>query len=238
MVPLQACKPGITRGALMGHWITLEAADGHGFDVWEEGQPGLRPTLVVLQEIFGVNHHIRAVCEDFAQAGFHVLAPALFDRAERGISLGYTAADVEQGKALRARIPLEQTLADLRAVLAHPRSGRAGLIGYCWGGTLAWESACRLEGLAAACCWYGAGIASALEQEPACPVQMHFGGQDASIPPADIAAIRQRHSELEMFVYDEAGHGFGCAERAAFNAPAYALARERSLSFLENALAP
>ncbi len=221
----------------MGHWITLEAADGHVFEAWEAGQDGHRPTLIVLQEIFGVNHHIRAVCEDFAKAGFHVLAPALFDRAERGVSLGYTAADVEAGKALRARIPLEQTLDDLRAVLAYPRSGRAGMIGYCWGGTLAWESACRLEELAAACCWYGAGIASALDQQPACPVQMHFGGQDPTIPPADVAAIRQTHPEVEMFVYDEAGHSFGCAERAAFNPSAYELARKRSLSFLENALA-
>ena len=194
--------------------------------------------LVVAQEIFGVNHHMRRVCDTMAQSGFHVIAPALFDRVEPGLELGYTADDVKKGLAVRAQIPLEKTLLDLAAAAQALKPRKIGIIGYCWGGTLAWQAACRDMGFDSACCWYGAGIAAASALEPRCPVQMHFGGLDASIPPADIATIRKAHPDVELYVYDDADHGFGCADRSSFNAKAYALAQERSIAFLKSCLNP
>lgn len=223
----------------MGHAITLQAEDGHSFSAYEAGGVDLPYALVVVQEIFGVNDHIRHVCDDFAARGFHVISPALFDRAQPGTELGYGKAGIDQGLALRAQIPLEKTLLDLRAsaaALAHKRgSGRSkpGIIGYCWGGTLAWQAATHTHDFAAAVCWYGGGIAASRNETPHCPVEMHFGGQDSSIPHMDVTAIREAQPGIEIFVYDEAGHGFGCAERSSFNAEAYLLAQQRSVAFLE-----
>ncbi|MFT8676649.1 MAG: dienelactone hydrolase family protein [Acetobacter sp.] len=222
----------------MGRMVTLEAADGHRLNAWESEGHAHPYALVVVQEIFGVNPHIRAVCDTLAQSGFHVIAPALFDRVEPGLELDYTAEGVKKGLDVRARIPLEKTLLDLEAAIHALAPRKVGMIGYCWGGTLAWQVACRDMGVSAASCWYGAGIAAASALEPRCPVQMHFGGLDVTIPPADIATIRAAHPEIELYVYDDADHGFGCADRATFNAQAYALAQERSLAFLKSSLNP
>ncbi|OUJ03154.1 dienelactone hydrolase family protein [Acetobacter cibinongensis] len=207
----------------MGQSITLTAQDGHRFSAYEAGQQNPY-ALVVLQEIFGVNDHIRAVCDEFAAQGFHVIAPALFDRAAPDIVLGYDKAGVDAGIALRAQIPLEKTLLDLTASALALKHKKTGIIGYCWGGTLAWEAACKLDIFAAAVGWYGAGIAAARNQTPHCPVELHFGGEDHSIPHMDVTAIR------------DAQHGFGCAARPSFNPDAYALAQQRSIAFLESYL--
>ncbi|NHO54826.1 dienelactone hydrolase family protein [Acetobacter estunensis] len=225
----------------MSKTITLTAADGHELSAYHAGHHDAPHALVVVQEIFGVNHNIRSVADRFAEQGFHVVAPALFDRAKRGVELGYSPDDMKEGLALRAAIPLEATLADLRACVAHFHTHaphrKVGVIGFCWGGTLAWDAATKTRDFAAAVGWYGAGIAKHVDAQPHCPVQLHFGGQDASIPPQDIRAIREKHPDVEIFVYDDAGHGFGNRDRASsYNAQAEHLAWSRSVTFLEACL--
>ncbi|MGG6429310.1 dienelactone hydrolase family protein [Acetobacter ghanensis] len=222
----------------MGQIRTLQAADGHHFAAWETERSAHPYALVVLQEIFGVNHHIRKVCDRFAQAGFHVIAPALFDRVERDVELDYTTDGVQKGLALRAQIPLAKTLQDIQAAAKALNARKVGVIGYCWGGTLAWEAATHTDDFAAAVSWYGGGIAAHCNETPRCPVQLHFGEQDTSIPHTDVAAIRAAHPELELYVYDGAEHGFGCEERASYNAQAFLQAQERSIAFLKSTLNP
>ena len=220
----------------MDKTISLTASDGHSFSAYEAGLPDSPRSLVVVQEIFGVNHHMRGVCDGFAAAGYHVVSPALFDRAERGVELGYEAPDIQRAMALRGKIAPEQTLADLLASAHALGDGKVGIIGYCWGGALAWAAATQSTRFAAAVGWYGGGIAATKDATPNCPVQLHFGADDDHIPRADVDAIRAAQPEVEIFVYEGAGHGFGCNERASYNASATALAQERSLAFLQHNL--
>lgn len=153
----------------MGRIITLTASDGHDFSAYEAGHADAPYALVVVQEIFGVNGHIRHVCDTFAEHGFHVVAPAVFDRAERGVELGYEKADIQTGLALRSQIPLEKTLLDLVASAAALNKKKVGLIGYCWGGLLVWEAAAQTDSFAAAVSWYGGGIASRINETHVAP---------------------------------------------------------------------
>ncbi|MBW8269801.1 dienelactone hydrolase family protein [Caldovatus aquaticus] len=212
--------------------IELVASDGHRLGAWRAGPPAARRALVVVQEIFGVNRHMRRVCDAFAAEGYAVVCPALFDRVERDVELGYEAADVARGRALRERIAPAQVMADIEAAAAAlPAGARRGIVGYCWGGTVAWWGATRSDRFAAACCWYGGGIAATRDETPRCPVQMHFGELDQSIPLADVEAIRAAQPGVEIFVYPGAGHGFGCEERASYKPDAAALAQRRTLDF-------
>ncbi|MEO7336107.1 MAG: dienelactone hydrolase family protein [Caldimonas sp.] len=213
--------------------VTLTAADGHSLAAYVARPSGTpRGGLVVLQEIFGVNSHIRAVADGYAADGWVAIAPALFDRIEVGIELGYGAADVDRGRALKAACIDEKSLLDIAAAVDHvAATGSVAVVGYCWGGTLAWLAACRMNGLRASVAYYGSGIADLAGLKPMCPVQMHFGEQDASIPPAAIDAVRKAHPEVEVHVYP-AGHGFNCDQRSAYHPDSAALARERTLRFL------
>ncbi len=222
----------------MGETIDLTAADGHHPGAYTSGDPAAAAGLVVIQEIFGVNHHIRSVCDRFAAAGYRVIAPALFDRVERGVELGYTQEDVQRGRDLRAGVAEADALTDLDAATRWLDGKRKGVVGYCWGGTLAWLSATRLTGIAAAVGWYGGGIAATKGEQPRCPVQLHFGDRDHSIPIADVEAIRQAHPEVAVFVYPGAGHGFGCDERASHSKPDADLAQQRTLAFFTANLGP
>lgn len=216
----------------MGNFISLKAADGHAFSAWREGRDDATRGLVVVQEIFGVNRYIRNACARFADQGYAVIAPALFDRVRPGIELGYTPEDVAEGRNLRGQVPDAGTMADIDAAAAALHGMTLGVVGYCWGGTVAWWGATRTGHFKAASCWYGGSIAATRAETPRCPVQMHFGDQDASIPPADVAAIRAAQPQAEVLVYPGAGHGFGCDERASFSAPDAKLAQERTLAFL------
>lgn len=211
----------------------LTAADGHTLSAYRAGPPDAARALVVVQEIFGVNRHMRWVCDDFAAAGYAVICPALFDRAERGVELGYQPADVARGRDLRGTIDAGKTVLDiLAAAAALPKSAKRGIVGYCWGGTVAWHGATRTSAFAASVGWYGGGVAAAREEAPRCPVQLHFGETDASIPLADVEAVRAARPEVEVFVYPGAGHGFGCEERGSYVAADAALAQDRTLAFL------
>jgi carboxymethylenebutenolidase len=216
----------------MGRMVELLAADGHAFAAYRAGSPGAVAGLVVLQEIFGVNAHIRAVCDRFAEAGFAAIAPSLFDRVERDVELGYAPEDTQTGVAIRSKVPEAGALLDIEAAAIALGLPKCGVIGYCWGGTMAWLSASRSTRFAAAVSWYGTAIAKHKDIQLNIPVQLHFGATDDHIPPADVDAIRTAHPEVELHVYDGAGHGFGCDPRESFDPDAYAKARERSLAFL------
>jgi carboxymethylenebutenolidase len=212
--------------------IELTAADGHRLAAYRAGPADATRALVVVQEIFGVNRHMRHVCDAFAAEGYQVIAPALFDRVERNVELGYAPADVARGRDLRARVPAEGTMADIEAAAAALAGGAArGIVGYCWGGSVAWWGATRSTSFKAACGWYGGGIAATRDEVPNCPVQLHFGEVDASIPLADVESIRAAQPGIEIFVYQGAGHGFGCEERGSYRPADADVAQARTLAF-------
>jgi carboxymethylenebutenolidase len=210
----------------------LTASDGFKLAAYVS-QPAAAPrgAIVVIQEIFGVNAHVRAVCDGFAADGYLAIAPALFDRQTKGVELGYAEQDIAKGRDFKAGANTDAALLDLAAARDHVReAGRVGVVGYCWGGYLAWLAACRLDGLAAAVVYYGGGIGDVLAEIPRCPVLGHFGERDAMIPMAVIDDWRARHPQHPVHTYD-AGHGFNCDHRGSHDAGAAATARERTLAF-------
>jgi carboxymethylenebutenolidase len=211
--------------------MKLTAADGHEFETFEAGNVNSPRCLVVVQEIFGVNGHMRLVSERLAGFGYRVLCPALFDRAERGTELGYTQDDMQKGLALRAQITEEQVMADIEATAAAFGDKPVGIIGYCWGGSIAWMGATKTSKFKAASGWYGGGIAAQKDATPHCPVQLHFGEADHGIPMSDVAAIRAAQPGVDIFTYPGAQHGFGCEARASYSEPDCELAELRSLAF-------
>lgn len=214
----------------MGQMISLTAADGHNLSAYAAGPEDAPAGLVVVQEIFGVNHHIRSVCDRFAAQGYLVVAPALFDRVQPGVELGYDQQGVAEGIRLRQKLQDNDTLADVAAAVGHLTGKKAGIVGYCYGGTVAWWGATRTPLFSAASCWYGGGIAGTKDERPNCHVQMHFGELDQSIPLTDVEAIRAAQPGVEVYVYPGAQHGFGCDERASFSRADYELAQSRTLA--------
>ncbi|MBW7929873.1 MAG: dienelactone hydrolase family protein [Gammaproteobacteria bacterium] len=215
----------------MGKHITLQAADGHQLSAWVAA-PADKPRggLVVLQEIFGVNHHIRQLTERFAAAGYLAIAPALFDRVRRGIELPYE--EIDTGRRAMMSLKREGIVLDLQAAIDAVRgAGRVGAIGYCWGGALADLAACQCD-IDAAISYYGRHTATWLALQPRCPVMYHFGKLDPYIPEDTVAAIRAGRPQGSFFIYEEAGHGFNCDERHEYHAASAELALERSMAFL------
>ena len=215
----------------MGELTTLMARDGHEFQAYLAAPAGrARGAVLVIQEIFGVNAHIRSVTDGFAAAGYTAIAPAMFDRIRRGIELGYSPRDVEEGRGYMQQLKPEQTLKDLAAAVAVVRhSGRIGAVGYCWGGAQSYRAACELP-IACAVVYYGR--AQDEGKPPRCPVMYHFGTEDRSIPPEQIERMRRENPQGIFHLYEGAGHGFNCDQRESFDAAAAALARERTLEFL------
>jgi carboxymethylenebutenolidase len=222
----------------MSEHVELVANDGHKLDAYvahPEGEP--IAGLVVVQEIFGVNPHIRSVADGYAKEGFLAVAPALFDRYERGLELGYEGEDMQKARSLISRLNMDYALKDTAAALeyAHRQAGKKlGVIGYCFGGTIAWLAAARL-GVNAAVGYYGGQIAKFADEHPKAPIMLHFGKLDQHIPRESIDAVQASNPEVPIFWYD-AGHGFNCNDRTSYNAEAAKLAKERSLNFLKNHL--
>jgi carboxymethylenebutenolidase len=217
----------------MGEFTTLMARDGHEYNAWLAAPTGPpRGAVVICQEIFGVNHHIRAVADSYAAAGYVTIAPCLYDRIRRGIELGYTEKETQEGRGYRLQIPKEKTLLDINSsinVVKH--AGRVAVIGYCWGGTLAYLAACDLP-ISCAVSYYGGQIVREhLGKSPRRPVMYHFGEKDPYIPASDVEKIRAADPTGIFHVYP-ADHGFNCEERAAYDAASAQLARERTLAFL------
>jgi len=217
----------------MGQMIEIKAADGFRLGAYRAEPAGTpRGGLVVVQEIFGVNAHIRGVCDGYANDGYLVVAPALFDRYERGVQIGYTPQDIARGRELKVKAAIDNALADVTAALALPASaGKAGIVGYCWGGYVTWMTAARVDGFACAIPYYGGGMLEAVGEQPRCPVLCHFGERDAVIPVDGVRKFAAAHPEVEVHIYP-ADHGFNCDARGSYDAAAAKLARERTLAFL------
>ncbi|MDP6603826.1 MAG: dienelactone hydrolase family protein [Rhodospirillales bacterium] len=216
----------------MAENIKLTASDGHEFDAYRvDPQAPPKAGLVVVQEIFGVNDHIRGICDGFAADGYAVVAPAIFDRTERGVELGYDEAGMARGIELRAAADVDAVLRDIAAAADAVRAaGKIGVVGYCWGGRLVWLSACRLD-FDCAVGYYGGAIVETKDEAPRCATMLHFGDQDTSIPMADVDEIRAAQPDLPVHIYP-AGHGFNCDQRGSYHAESAALARERTLAML------
>ena len=217
----------------MGETVKLTADDGHAFDAYV-ARPADQPKagLVIVQEIFGVNVHVRGVADGYATAGYLAVAPAIFDRVKRGVELGYSGDEVTEGRALRAEVPWQAALNDVAAAMAFAAgAGNVGVVGYCWGGSITWLAATRLKP-AAAVCYYGGNIYEFCDEQPSCPVMCHFGETDGQIPLDQVRAVQEAHPAAEVFSYAEAGHGFNCELRGSYHAESAKIARARSLDFL------
>ncbi|MHB1674153.1 MAG: dienelactone hydrolase family protein [Acidobacteriaceae bacterium] len=222
----------------MSQHTQLQAADGHKFDAYiaqPTGEP--KAGVVVLQEIFGVNAHIRSVADRFARAGYLTIAPALFDRAQRDVEMAYGPDEGKQGMQIVQRIPLDQTLADIAAAIQYLRehgARKVGVVGFCWGGTLAWVSNTRLHPDATVS-YYPGGIQNYIQEKSTCPAIFHFGLQDNHIPQTVVEQVRHEYPGFSVFTYD-AGHGFNCDARASYNEAAAKLAQQRTLAHFDEFL--
>jgi carboxymethylenebutenolidase len=218
----------------MGEMFTLTASDGHklgSYGADPKGKP--KGGIIVIQEIFGVNHHIRSVCDRLAGEGYAALAPALFDRSQRDFESGYTPDEVANARKFIANPDWDAMLRDTQAAMKEiDGAGPLGIMGFCMGGTIAFLAACRLPGLSAAVCYYGGGIGRFADEKPKCPTQMHFGRKDAHIPMDVVDSIKQKRPEAEVYVYDDADHGFHCDERGSYHAESAKIAWGRSMEFL------
>ncbi|MBF2760369.1 MAG: dienelactone hydrolase family protein [Ectothiorhodospiraceae bacterium AqS1] len=225
----------------MGKEITLTAEDGHSFKAWRVDAQNEAKTgggIVVLPEIFGVNDHIKDVCERFADEGFDCIAPSLYDRSsQKGCSLGYDAQSIAIGRKLRDEFSWQDSALDVAAAVRafDDRGLNAGCVGYCWGGTIAFLAATRLDGLAAAVVYYGGQIIPFKDESARCPMLMHFGERDQGIPLADVEAIRQAQPRASVHLYD-ADHGFNCDRRQSHEPESAALAFRRTIDFFSDQL--
>jgi len=216
----------------MGKMIELTASDGHRLAAYRAdpaGQP--RGGIVVIQEIFGVNSHIKSVADGFAADGYLASAPAMFDRAQKNVDLGYSPQDIEKGRDIRAKITTDMAMKDGEAaVKAAAAAGKVGIVGYCWGGFVAWMASAKVPGLACAVPYYGGGILDNADLQPKVPLMGHFGDKDAHIPVEGVKQLAEKHKRHQIFIY-AADHGFNCDQRGSYNAPAAKQARSRTLEF-------
>jgi carboxymethylenebutenolidase len=227
----------------MGQLIDLTAADGHKLKAYRADPAGApKGGLVIIQEIFGVNSHMRGVADGYAKDGYAVVAPALFDRVQRDVELGYEPDDIAKGREIRMKITYDQVMADVRAAMAAlTGKGKLGIIGYCWGGSVAWVAATKIDGFAAAIGYYGGDVAKFASDQAKCPVQLHFGDKDTGIPMSDVEKVQAAQKDniakgkVEVHIYP-AGHGFNCEQRGSYDKPSADTARERSLAFFKKYL--
>ena len=226
----------------MGQTLTLTAADGHSLGAYRADAGGgahdaARGGIVVLQEVFGVNVHIREVCDGFAADGFTCIAPALYDRSSRkNCELRYEADDLAIGRRLREEFSWDDTVKDVAAAVAvlAGEGLKVGTVGYCWGGTISFLAGTRLD-VRAAVVYYGGQIIPYKDEKVRCPMLMHFGEHDAGIPLSDVEQIRAAHPDAAVHVYD-AGHGFNCDRRGSYDEPSSRLARRRTIDFFSTHL--
>ena len=213
--------------------IDLTSQDGHRFNAYKaapDGNP--KGAIVIGPEIFGVNKHIRAVADGYAADGYLAIAPALFDRVERNYETGYEPDDIAAGRAVIGKLDWANTMKDVAATIEHARPyGKIALVGYCWGGTIAWLANARLSGLACTVAYYGGSIPAFIGEAPKVPIMLHFGENDASLPVEKAREVAARYPKAQSYFYP-AGHGFNCDHRGSYDATAAALARTRTLEFL------
>ncbi|HEX6958249.1 MAG TPA: dienelactone hydrolase family protein [Ferrovibrio sp.] len=218
----------------MGTMTNLTAADGHRFEAYiAEPKTAAKGGLVVIQEIFGVNNHMKSVCDGFAADGYYCVAPALFDRIQRGVDLGYSPEDIAKGRELRGKMNWTDCMRDVTtAVAAAGAAGRVGITGYCYGGGVTWLAAAIVPGLSASVGYYGGPWAELIDNAPQCPALLHFGAKDAMIPVTLAQTMKAKHPTITTHIYD-ADHGFNCDQRPVYDGYAAALARRRTLAFFD-----
>ena len=223
----------------MGEWLQLRTRDGKDISAYRARPEGeIKGGLVVVQEIFGVNAHIRSVVERFASEGYVAIAPALFDRIEPGVELRYEGEDMQKAVGFYQKLNPETAILDVAAGFEEVKTegAGAGVVGFCYGGFMAWLASTRglQVGMKPRCAigYYPGGIGSVAKEQPDCPVLLHFGAKDTHIGPDQIQAVRESHPDVQIYVYEGAEHGFNCDARASYNAQAAALAWQRTLSFL------
>jgi carboxymethylenebutenolidase len=215
----------------MGQNIELSAGDGQRLDAYMSSPATPRGGIVVIQEIFGVTRHIRAVADQYAAAGFMAIAPALFDRVERNVDVPYT--DMARGYGYMQQLKNEQVMLDVQAAINRlSLAGKVGVVGYCWGGTMAYLAAARLK-VAAAVAYYGGGIDKYTAEKPRCPIMFHYGERDAHIPLSAVEKIKAEVPDGIFHLY-AADHGFNCTDRASFEPASAKLALQRSLEFFHS----
>lgn len=217
----------------MGKDLTLTASDGFQLGAYR-ADPATAPkaAIVVIQEIFGVNHHIRAVCDRYAAKGYVAIAPSIFDRSERNFQSGYSPDEVAVARKFIANPDWPAMLRDTQAAIDGVKDvGPVGIVGFCLGGSVAYAAATKLSGLSAAVGYYGGVIARFADDKPKVPTMLHFGEKDTGIPLTDVETIRSKRPDVEIFIYPGAQHGFSCDERASYDKASADLAGERSLAF-------
>ncbi len=216
----------------MGNMIQLTADDGHKFSAYHAAPAGkLKGAVIVVMEIFGVNSHIKKITDQYAADGYLAIAPAMFDRVQPGLDIGYTPADIEVGRGIMQKMKLDDAMKDVAAAMQNVASaGKVGIVGYCWGGTVAWKAASSLAGIACAVPYYGGGVPGLIGEQPKCPVMFHWGETDQSIPLDKAKEVAAAHKNLIHHFY-AAGHGFNCDQRGSYNEECSKLARTRTLEF-------
>ena len=217
----------------MGKMIQLTASDGQTIEAHRAEPDGkARGGLVVIQEIWGINAHVRSVADGYAADGYLAVAPALFDRVEPGVKMDeYNDETMKRGFGLMQKVDTDKALLDIAAAVAEASgAGKVGVVGYCFGGRMAWLSASRLDGISASVPYYGGGIPGLASENPKCPVMLHFGEKDSHIPIESVEEFKKAHPSLPVHIYP-ADHGFNCDARASYDAESAKLARERTLKF-------
>jgi carboxymethylenebutenolidase len=216
----------------MGEWIKLKADDGFEVSAWKAQPKGApRGGIVVIQEIFGVNGHIRSVADRFAEAGYLAIAPAMFDRVEPGVDMGYDPTTMGKGMDIAGKMNRDAAMKDVAAAIAAAgAAGKVGIVGFCMGGTFAWIASAKLTGLAAAVGYYGGGVIAAKDLQPLVPTILHFGEKDAHIPMDGVREVEKLHPDVPVYIYP-ADHGFHCDARASYDAPSAKIAWDRTLEF-------
>jgi len=216
----------------MGDYSKLAGADGFQFTVYRAAPKGERKGgVVVIQEIFGIDAHIRRDVDRWAELGYEAIAPSLYDRREPGFTAGHDADGMTAGVTHARATPLDQALADIDACrAAMAAAGKVFVVGYCYGGSLTWLSACQLDGFAAGSSYYGSLVQANADKTPKCPVIVHLGRQDAMIPADDVkAAVQAANPNVPVYIYEDAGHGFNNEDPQRLNQASAELARQRTL---------
>ncbi len=217
----------------MGQIISLIASDGFKLGAYR-ADPAGKPNaaIVVIQEIFGVNSHIRSLCDRFASEGYVAIAPAIFDRAEPNFQCGYSPDEVANARKFVANPDWPAFMRDTHAAIDSVKNiGPVGIVGYCLGGSVAYSAATSLNGLSAAVGYYGGAIVRFADQKPKVSTLLHFGEKDGSIPLTDVEAIKSKRPDVEIHVYPGAQHGFNCDQRASYDKPSTDLAWQRTTAF-------
>jgi carboxymethylenebutenolidase len=218
----------------MGQMIELKTKDGQTISAYK-AEPAGKPRggVVVIQEIWGVNSHIRSVADGYAKEGYLAVAPAIFDRVEKGVTMDqYTQETMGRGFGLMQKVNQDKALLDIQAAVDEAsKGGKVGVVGFCFGGRMAWLAAARVNGISASVPYYGGGIPDLASEKPKVPVILHFGEKDQHIPVASVQQFQKAHPDLPVYMYN-ADHGFNCDQRGSYDAAATKLARERTLEFL------